>query len=141
MILLIKIHTYARHTTAEILRSAGYQVQEAEDGTQAFWLLSKHRFDLVVTDVFMPVFDGLLVAARIRIAWPDMPIIFTGYMPPVGADAVLRQPLGFVLEPIDPAELLATVRRVFPDNGTVAEIPVQRAHSINQVDPRKERLQ
>jgi DNA-binding NtrC family response regulator len=64
----------------------------------------------------MPMFAGVDVAASIRRMRPHIPLILTGYMPPVGADAILQQPLGFVFQPVDPPELLLNVRRLLPQN-------------------------
>lgn len=116
MILLIQLHAVTRHTTAEILRNAGYQVKEADDGLEALRLLNMDRFDLIIVDVLMPMFAGVDVAASIRRTRPHIPVILTGYMPPVGADAILNQPLAFVFQPVDPPELLLSVRRLLPQS-------------------------
>ena len=125
MILLVQLHSLTRHRTAEILRNAGYEVQEADNGPDAFSLLNKHHFDLVITDVLLPAFDGVDVASKVRLAWPDMPIIFTGYMPPIGADAILKQPLGFVFQPINRLELLSSVRRLYPQPEDTSSILIE----------------
>jgi CheY-like chemotaxis protein len=116
MILLIQLHAATRHITAEILRNAGYRVEEAGDGVEALRLLNVHQFELIIVDVLMPMFAGVDVAASIRRTRPHIPLILTGYMPPVGADAILQQPLGFVFQPVDPPELLLNVRRLLPQS-------------------------
>jgi DNA-binding response OmpR family regulator len=88
---------------------------------------------LVIIDVLMPIFDGVDVAMRIRFSRPDMPIVLTGFIPPAGADAILTQPLGFVFQPVDGPELLATMRRLLPDSSSHCErvkIEVHRRDSI-----------
>ena len=116
MILLIQLHAATRHITAEILRNAGYRVEEAGDGAEALRRLYVDQVELIIVDVFMPMFAGVDVAASIRRTRPHIPLILTGYMPPVGADAILQQPLGFVFQPVDPPELLLNVRRLLPQN-------------------------
>ena len=49
-----------------ILESAGYQVTTAVDGADAFSLLQKTEFDLVVSDVEMPRMNGFELTAKIR---------------------------------------------------------------------------
>ena len=49
-----------------ILESAGYQVTTAIDGLDAFTLLKRGRFDLVVSDVEMPRMNGFELTAQIR---------------------------------------------------------------------------
>jgi two-component system chemotaxis sensor kinase CheA len=49
-----------------ILESAGYHVTTAVDGADAFSLLQKTAFDLVVSDVEMPRLNGFELTAKIR---------------------------------------------------------------------------
>ncbi|MFN7698497.1 MAG: response regulator [Deltaproteobacteria bacterium] len=42
------------------------QVTEAEDGVDALRKLAAQRFDLILTDINMPVMDGLKLVKRIR---------------------------------------------------------------------------
>ena len=52
-------------------------VTEAEDGVDALRKLAGARFDLVVTDINMPIMDGLKLVKRIRSdeTHKDVPII------------------------------------------------------------------
>src|SRR5690606_32506005 len=49
-----------------ILEGAGYRVQTAVDGIEAYTLLRAERFDLLVSDVEMPRLDGFGLTTRIR---------------------------------------------------------------------------
>lgn len=57
-------------TTRELLRglieSAGYAVELARSGTEAWDLLCRRRFDLVVSDISMPGLDGYELTAKVR---------------------------------------------------------------------------
>ena len=56
-----------RNMLAESLsRIPGMEVIEAENGLTGIRALAAHRFDLVVTDVNMPVMDGLKLVKHIR---------------------------------------------------------------------------
>ena len=48
-----------RTTVAEILRRAGYEVLEVDDGQAALELLRSERVGLVLLDIRMPVLDGI----------------------------------------------------------------------------------
>ncbi|MCI4662759.1 MAG: response regulator [Neomegalonema sp.] len=48
------------------LSKAGHTVIEAEDGAQALEQLRAHRPDIVITDLNMPVMDGLEFIERAR---------------------------------------------------------------------------
>jgi two-component system chemotaxis sensor kinase CheA len=65
-ILVVEDSITSRMLVKGILESAGFEVQIAVDGVEAFTLLREHSFDLVVSDVEMPRMDGFDLAARIR---------------------------------------------------------------------------
>jgi two-component system chemotaxis response regulator CheY len=48
------------------LTKAGYEVAEAVDGRDGLEQTSRHRFDLVVTDLNMPRMDGIEMIAAVR---------------------------------------------------------------------------
>lgn len=51
---------------AALKRIPGMQTVEAEHGADAIRRLAMWKFDLIVTDINMPVMDGLTLIARIR---------------------------------------------------------------------------
>jgi chemotaxis protein histidine kinase CheA len=55
-----------REAVSRILAVAGYAVQTAPDGWEAWGLLQDHPFDLLVTDLEMPRMDGFDLIARVR---------------------------------------------------------------------------
>jgi chemosensory pili system protein ChpA (sensor histidine kinase/response regulator) len=55
-----------REAVSRILAVAGYAVQTAPDGWEAWELLQDHPFDLLVTDLEMPRMDGFDLLARVR---------------------------------------------------------------------------
>ena len=72
----------------EVLSEEGYDVTTASNGKEAIELLERHSFDLVITDIVMPVLNGievLLAAKRIDIHYPV--IVITGYH---SVDSVVR---------------------------------------------------
>ncbi|MFZ0869569.1 MAG: response regulator, partial [Rhodanobacter sp.] len=56
-----------RGMVAFTLRSAGYDVSEAENGQLALDAARGARFDLVLADVNMPVMDGLSMVRELRV--------------------------------------------------------------------------
>ena len=67
------------------LTRAGYSVTTASDGDDGLTkvrarLDSGHKFDLVVSDVVMPVMDGPAMARALRRIAPGLPVLFmSGY--------------------------------------------------------------
>lgn len=56
----------ARTLVGNALRTAGYQVTLVADGEQAWKTLASESFDLLVSDVEMPILDGLSLTRRVR---------------------------------------------------------------------------
>jgi two-component system chemotaxis sensor kinase CheA len=65
-ILVVEDSITSRMLLKNILESAGYEVQTAVDGTDAWSTLKTANFDLVVSDVEMPRMDGFELTAKIR---------------------------------------------------------------------------
>ncbi|MBO9491967.1 response regulator [Endozoicomonas sp. G2_1] len=56
-----------RHVMLHMLRSLDYtDTDEAPDGCQAFDLLQRQHYDLVITDYHMPKMDGMALLRAIR---------------------------------------------------------------------------
>jgi CheY-like chemotaxis protein len=60
-ILLIDDMKGVRRTLSTVLKRAGHDVVEADDGGVGVDLLKSQRFDLVITDMLMPQHDGMEV--------------------------------------------------------------------------------
>jgi two-component system, chemotaxis family, sensor kinase CheA len=67
----------SRMLIKSILEGAGYRVQTAVDGSEAFAALKTGEFDLVVSDVEMPRMDGFELTQKIRSdkKYVDIPVI------------------------------------------------------------------
>jgi two-component system cell cycle response regulator CpdR len=67
---------------ARALASDGHQVETAGDGSEALDLLAREqgRFDLLLTDIRMPIMDGIALALAAARDFPDLTILLmTGY--------------------------------------------------------------
>ena len=71
-----------RSAVGALLRKLGYRVRSACNGDEALQMARDWAADVVVTDVDMPVMDGLQTTRRLRGmggAWATVPIIgFSG---------------------------------------------------------------
>jgi two-component system chemotaxis sensor kinase CheA len=65
-ILVVEDSITSRMLLKNILESAGYDVQTAVDGADAWATLKIGKFDVVVSDIEMPRMDGFELTAKIR---------------------------------------------------------------------------
>jgi two-component system NarL family response regulator len=72
-ILLADDHTVMRQGLRELLgRQAGLTIiAEASNGHEAVELFRRHRPDILLTDIEMPLMDGVTALAAIRTEYPD----------------------------------------------------------------------
>jgi DNA-binding response OmpR family regulator len=89
------------------LESIGFEVHTAENGQVAYDLFLKNRCDLVITDLQMPVMNGLALIRKLKNKSPDTPIIlisgeFPGDISEYGCHAAIA---GFLHKPFSLGEL------------------------------------
>src|SRR5688500_8791893 len=79
-VLVVDDQRNMRTTLAMMLRSAGHDVEEAEDGTRAIDRLRAESFDLVFTDLRLGTPDGMEVLRRAKEASPlTEVVVMTAY--------------------------------------------------------------
>ena len=79
-ILLAEDDESMRAFLARALERAGHEVVALENGQDAFERLQSEPFDLLVTDIVMPVMDGIELARRAAELDPQLKIMFiTGF--------------------------------------------------------------
>jgi DNA-binding response OmpR family regulator len=76
-ILLVEDTESLAENMTDLLSNLGFEVKVAMNGQEALSVLSDYRPDLIITDVLMPVMDGLTLTNTIRrdIPNPAIPII------------------------------------------------------------------
>ena len=81
-ILIAEDEEALRVLCARALVAAGHEVKSACDGSEALDLLAgeQGRFDLLLTDIRMPIVDGIALALAAARDFPDLTILLmTGY--------------------------------------------------------------
>ena len=115
-ILVVEDNTDVRALFCEVLRTEGYLVLEAANGAQAYELLldPQRGVDVVLTDLRMPVMDGLELATKLKseAQFAAIPVILLSATPMKNSwqarenfAALLTKPCAFSL-------LLSTVEAV-----------------------------
>ncbi|MDR7146245.1 response regulator [Rhizobium sp. BE258] len=105
-----------RLTTKVTLTNAGYAVTEAVNGAEGLATAQTAQFDLIVTDLNMPVMDGLTMIEELRKlpSQAGVPIIFltTESDADLKARAKAAGATGWLTKPFDPENLVKIVKKV-----------------------------
>jgi two-component system chemotaxis response regulator CheY len=107
-----------RQMVAYTLQQAGFAVLEGGDGQQGLARLQGQRVDLIITDVNMPVMDGLTFVKQVRAlpTYKFTPIL----MLTTESQASMRQQgkaagaTGWLVKPFDPNQILQVIAKVCP---------------------------
>jgi CheY-like chemotaxis protein len=79
-ILITEDEDTLRMFVARALRLDGHETHEAGDGAEGLEKLSEGEFDLLLSDIRMPVMDGIELAHKAAAGFPDLKILLmTGY--------------------------------------------------------------
>ena len=115
-ILLIDDDDALRGILAKALSYAGHHVIQAADGRQGVELAQVASFQLVITDLIMPVQEGVETIAALRGEHPTLPIIaISGGLSNSLAYLAIAEKFGaqrVLPKPFTPAELLTVVDAV-----------------------------
>ena len=115
-ILLIDDDEALRSVLAKALAYAGHHVVQAADGREGLELYHARKFDLVITDLIMPVQEGVETILRLKKEGATTPVIaisgsasnsrlYLEIAAKIGARRVLQKPFS-------PPELLAVINEV-----------------------------
>ena len=114
-ILVVDDSASIRQVVGMTLTQAGYHVIEASDGRQALEKATSSRVDAVITDLNMPVMDGLTFIRQFRSSPSStgVPIVFltTESDESVKAEAKQAGATGWMIKPFKQDQLLAVVRK------------------------------
>ena len=117
-----------RDNLALLLEASGYQTLNAGDGLEALEMLENNTVDLVLADIAMPRMNGYQLYERLRqeARWVTLPFIFLTARA-MDSDIRFGKELGaddYLTKPIQPEDLLATVRGRLRRARQLAQIPV-----------------
>jgi len=111
-ILLAEDDDSMRRFLTKALERAGHEVVSAAQGDEALTELQLREFDLLLTDIVMPVMDGIELARRAAEIDPEMKIMFiTGF-----------------------AAVALNAQNQAPEDATVLSKPFHLKDLVNEID-------
>ena len=110
-ILLVEDDKDLNEITANYLRSAGHSVTTAFNGLDALNIVVEDKFDLILSDIMMPLCDGFTLAKEVREFDAEIPIIFMSarddkFSKQIGYNAGIDD---YITKPFDLEELILKI--------------------------------
>lgn len=110
-------HPLVRHGIKTLFEACNdiILVAEAENGMQAIEMCGKHKPDILLMDMIMPVLDGAQATEQIINKWPDVKIIaLTSFNDKdLIKKSIKAGAISYVLKNISGAKLIKTIKDVY----------------------------
>jgi len=135
-VLVVEDQPPLRVAIQRFLEADGYVVSTANDGAQGLLVMEEDTPDIIVADIMMPNMDGyeFYHAVRARSEWTSIPFIFLTARAQ-REDVIKGKELGvedYLVKPVDPEELLVTMRARLARAQAVQENAEARLDEIKQ---------
>ncbi len=119
-ILIVDDKEEERYLEETLLKGSGYEVVSATNGAEALEKLRAEGFDMIVSDILMPVMDGFQFCKECKEdeKLRDIPFVFyTGeYVDEQDENLAIKLRADrFIQKPIEPDEFLKLIQGVFRD--------------------------
>ncbi len=112
-VLIVDDDVAVRNTMNEYIKAAGYKSDAVSCAEEALELLKKYTFQVVITDIKLPVMGGLELTEIIKKGKGSDVIVMTGYSDDYSyEEAINIGASDFVIKPVRLEELLLRLRRV-----------------------------
>ncbi len=135
-ILVVDDEEIIRDSISYILEKEGYEVQKAENGKAAYDKMLENHFDLVITDIEMPVLKGTELLEKIKtLDIQTSVIIITAFGSLDTAITALRNGASdYILKPVEFDELLFKVKKLFEVRDLLLENKILREEIHRKYD-------
>lgn len=125
-ILVVDDEQSIRYVLREILEEEKYEVQDAQNGEEAYELLQNNSFDVVLSDIKMPKMDGLALLDKILEEGIDTQVIMISAHGTIetAVDATKKGAFDFIEKPPDLNRVLLAIRNALDKTELVKETKV-----------------
>jgi len=118
-VLVVDDEDAIRNGLVSALRRANFEVVEARDGVDALAKVEKHRPDIIVLDILMPVMDGREVCRRLRQDedWTPVIMLTSDHETDTVKRTLALGADGYVVKPVSTTTLVARVKETLSGAG------------------------
>lgn len=136
MILVVDDEKKMRHILQLMLEREGFSTEQAENGKEALEMLKQKRFDMVITDLKMPVMGGISLLEEAKKIDPDFPIlVITAYGTIENAvEAMQKGAVDYITKPFEEEQILITLKRCLKFSRLSEEVKVLKEELMKHFD-------
>jgi GAF domain-containing protein/anti-sigma regulatory factor (Ser/Thr protein kinase) len=116
-ILIIDDEADVRELVADVLSGLGHSVTVAGGGREGLARFETGRYDLVLTDLGMPDFNGWDVARAVKASRPDVPVLLLTGWADAASPADVPRVEGIIKKPFDLNQLAAAISQALAASG------------------------
>jgi len=142
-ILIVDDEEPIRDFVSAMLSSANFACKQAASGKEALALLdSGEEYELMLSDLMMPVMDGIALLEASKERYPDMPVVMVTAVTDVSIalNAIRNGAYDYLLKPFERDQLLATARRALENRRLKLENRAYQTNLETLVTERTQRL-
>src|SRR5690349_15492664 len=142
-ILVVDDEEPIRDFVSAMLSSANFVCSQAASGKEALALLdSGEEYELMLSDLMMPVMDGIALLEASKERFPDMPVVMVTAVTDVSValNSIRNGAYDYLLKPFEREQLLATVRRALENRRLKLENRTYQTNLETLVTARTEQL-
>ena len=128
-VLVVDDEKYIKDILARIIEREGFMVSTASDGTEAYEMLQKARYDYVISDINMPNMDGMELLKKIKEMNRSIRVLLiTSKAGEYSPQEILREGADFfITKPFKNVEIARTLRA----------LECKRQHQIKKEEEKK----
>ncbi|MBT0664590.1 sigma-54 dependent transcriptional regulator [Geobacter pelophilus] len=122
-VLVVDDEPVSLHLIERILKKIGFMVFPATGAQQALEFLGQRKFDLVISDLYMPQMDGIKLLEEMRRHELNTPFIIVTASGSIGSavDAMRKGACDYLEKPYNPETLKFTVNRAIEHHRALSE--------------------
>ena len=128
-ILIVDDEPSARSGLAEVLSKWNFNTDSAENGEKALALIAELEPHVVITDLFMPVMDGMTLLKRIKEDYPDLAVILLTAQATIDSavEAIKLGAYDYLEKPVDFTRLRSMLDKCLEREKTLKEVQLLKS--------------
>ncbi|MBI5970273.1 MAG: response regulator [Deltaproteobacteria bacterium] len=138
-VLVVEDDSVIRDLLIEVLNAAGYETDMAEDGAAGLDKIKKHVYDLIISDIYMPVLGG--ISMYINAVWENAGLrerflFITGNTSDDAKAIITQMDIKYLMKPFKIVDILGCVESIIERAELLDKYKTGKRHNGKRTDAR-----